>query len=224
VGARLLVKCAERGLAAAVALDRPAFGALVADAVVRAGALAASLGLDPRALDATLAAVKVAGGRYAAAVYGDGVIAVVSRSGAITLHEIAFARGCPRYASYIADPERARAFAACEGNTRLVTTYRVAAEDGAVLWKETVASAEPFEVVSGYVRDCLAVCAMSDGALAVTAPGPEPVPLAECAADLLAFKTARGAFVRRRMRRFLDDCARRGWVLGDDLSLIALHV
>jgi hypothetical protein len=65
----------------------------------------------------------------------------------------------------------------------------------------------------------------------VTAPGGgetwrarEPVALAECVAELVAFKTARGAFVRRRLRRFLDDCAGRGWQLGDDLSVAAIHV
>ena len=40
VGARLLVKCIERPLASAASLDGPAFGALFADAVVRASAVA----------------------------------------------------------------------------------------------------------------------------------------------------------------------------------------
>jgi hypothetical protein len=230
VGARLLVRALERPFAAMTAFDLPAFGALYSEAVERAAACAASLGLDPHALDATLAAVRVSGGRWIASCYGDGVVAVASRCGTITIREITYARGCPRYVSYIASPERALAFARCEGNTKLVTTWRVSAADGAVLWKETEASREPFEVFEGPMRDCVAVCAMSDGALAVTAPGGaetwrarEPVPLAECVSELLAFKSARGAFVRRRLRRFLDDCARRGWQLGDDLSLAAVH-
>ena len=229
VGARLLVRCLERPFAAMSAFETPSFGALYSASVEEAGAHAAALGLDARSLDATIVAVRVAGERWVASCYGDGAIAVVGRSGTIEIVEVEYARGCPRYVSYIASPERALAFARCEGNTKLVTRSHVSV-DGVVLSKQTTPSAEPFEVLSGYVRDVVAVCATSDGARAVTAPGGgetwrarEPVALAECVAELVAFKTARGAFVRRRLRRFLDDCARRGWQLGDDLSVAAIH-
>lgn len=229
VGARLLVRCLERPFSTMSAFEPPAFGALYSTAVGQAAAHAAALGLDARALDATIVAVRVAGDRWVASCYGDGAIAVVGRCGTLQIVEVEYARGYTRYVSYIASPERALAFARCEGNTKLVTTYHVAT-DGTVFSKQTVASAEPFEVLSGNVRDVVAVAAMSDGARSVTTAGGgetwrarEPVALAECAAELVAFKTSRGAFVRRRLRRFLDDCADRGWQLGDDLSVAAIH-
>lgn len=229
VGARLLVKCLQKSLAAATCLDEPTLEYLHVAAVECASEHAAALGLDPRALDATLLAVRVCGDRYYATCYGDGVVAIRNRADVVTINEITFPNGYPRYASYMVDPERARAFEE-QGGRKLVTTYRVSAEDGSVLWKETEESDRPLEVFSGHARDCELLCLASDGVLSVTEPVAtetslvrEPVGVVRCMLELLSFKTARGAFARRRMRRFLADCERVGWRLGDDLSVAVLH-
>jgi hypothetical protein len=51
-----------------------------------------------------------------------------------------------------------------------------------------------------------------------------PVPLEDVIHGLFQFKLYNGLFVKRRLRRFLKDAAKRGWAHDDDLSIAAVHV
>jgi hypothetical protein len=52
----------------------------------------------------------------------------------------------------------------------------------------------------------------------------EAIPAGEVLRGFLSFKSARGAFVGRRMKRFLKDCRAKGWRHMDDLAIGALHL
>jgi len=42
--------------------------------------------------------------------------------------------------------------------------------------------------------------------------------------ELLSFKSLNGAFVARRVKKFMKECVARGWQHSDDLSIAAIHV
>src|SRR4030095_9205489 len=52
----------------------------------------------------------------------------------------------------------------------------------------------------------------------------EGIPATDVIRELLAFKSLNGAFVARRMKRFLKDCQAKGWQHTDDLSLAAIYL
>jgi len=49
-----------------------------------------------------------------------------------------------------------------------------------------------------------------------------PIPCRDVVRELTAFKSFTGVFARRRLRRFEEDAADRGWSHHDDLSMAAL--
>jgi hypothetical protein len=57
-----------------------------------------------------------------------------------------------------------------------------------------------------------------------TGRGVEAVPFDEVLRGLVSFKGSRGAFVERRVKRFLKDCQASGRQHADDLAVAALHL
>ena len=67
----------------------------------------------------------------------------------------------------------------------------------------------------------------SDGVFAFKRPtevgGWEQIPWEEVVRELTAFKTYKGEFVKRRMKRFFKDAEKRGWRWDDDVSVAAIY-
>jgi hypothetical protein len=232
IGARLLVKTAER------LLDEfpgpPGQGAepYHHGAISAARAHAALLGLSDRSLDATLLTAVVRGPAWHIAIYGDGVVAVKDRQGRISIHSVSFAEGYPDYPNYDADPARRWAFLARTGNRRMIETV-VLEPDGSVGERQlsTEPGSEGYYHDTGEVAGCEWIAVLSDGAHSFTrplasdgAPARESVSLPEVLAELLAFKSATGVFVQRRVQRFQQQCEQRGWQHHDDLSVGVIYL
>jgi hypothetical protein len=230
IGARLLVKSAERLVQFLADFSEDELKSYHEAAVDRALAHAATLGLSAHSIDATLLSIKVCGGRFVAACYGDGVIAARARSGELTAYSITFAESYPRYPSYSADAERQRIFVARTGNLKEVTTYRWD-PSGVLLMRESTTSTREVEAVTGTADAFAFVSVLSDGIHSFTAPAAtatsrhrERVALEACIPGLLAFRAPTGAFVQRRLNRFLDECKAVGWQHHDDLAIASVYL
>lgn len=219
IGARLLARLAARSLrcgAEELDLER---------VVRRAGKLASALGLDPCCLDATLLTARVRGERWHLTVAGDGVVAWQGRDGRIHVRSISFAGSYPEYPSYLASPERRRSFEALAGNAGWLRRIVLEPEGRVTTLPEEPLAPGGYRE-SGLVRDTAWVALLSDGATSFVARSGAghsvPVELGAVLTELLRFKSLQGVFVQRRLTRFAQQCAARGWGHQDDLALGAI--
>lgn len=220
IGARLLVRMAAR--------SRP--DANREEALMAARRQADALGLEPRSLDATLLSIQVSGDRWVAEVHGDGALAWADNAGRIYAISLSYPASYPHYLNYQADPARYAAFLIQEGNDRHSEEIELLPDGGIRTLALTVdPSCAPCYRRTGDIKDTRWVAILSDGVhsfvetesvagRSITAP----IPWHEVLRELLAFKNRNGAFVQRRIQRFLQQCEARHWQHRDDLSLGAL--
>jgi hypothetical protein len=249
IGARLLVKSAERILNTAPHTDIRHVHATAAGEALK---LAALLGLIPQAVDATLLTAQVREHELVLACSGDGVIAIQDWSGVLEAYSIAYPSGYPRYPTYSQQPDRLAALGRCEERPAETISAELAAapasHDSASIQKEikyyrahpsrpslelqdSFTSTEETEVFSFDARSSQYAILLSDGIHSFcTSRGSEsskraqPILFPSFARELLSFKNTRGAFTGRRLRRFLKDCRERAWQHTDDFALGAIYL
>ena len=211
IGARLLVRAAQRLLPQ---------GADVDAALALAATCAQALGLPEMALDATLMTISTDGTQFRVCCAGDGVAVLERRDGTRQIHSVQYPTGCPDYLSYRLSPSR-RARYAAQDSGRQVTTLEWTPGEG-ISRRATGSRREA--VWTGQAKDYRAVAVISDGvhSFGSLSPGEAAPEMAQVVAELMAFKTRRGAFAQRRAQAFRRDCLRRGWRHGDDVSFAAV--
>ena len=230
IGARLMVKAAERtlrGWAGPAACD---LAEIHEEAARLALTWAELLGLRPQAVDATLLTAHLDGEELAIGCSGDGVVCLRTWAGALDVYSISYPSGYPLYPSYTHQPERLLALGDARRSGKEVRHFRSAsAEDCLQPWGVSGDGA-PTEVFIVRAADYKCAALFSDGIHSFFRAGQteaggrvEAVPLDLVLRDLISFKTNRGAFVGRRVNRFLKDCRQKGWQHADDLSVGALH-
>ncbi len=231
IGARLLVKAAEQTL-----LERggPPAGDLAEihiEAARRALVWAELAGLPPQAVDATLLTAHLSGDELILGCSGDGVIVLQSRAGVIDVYAISYPSGYPLYPGYSHQPER---LAVVEDNGRSVKEvkhFRGASVEESLRLKDTSTGGSLTEVFTVRALDYRHAAVFSDGIHSFftatqteTSKRVEAIPMDEILRELIAFKSVRGAFVGRRMKRFARDCRTKRWQHMDDLAVGALHL
>ena len=222
IGARLLVKAAERLLRESGAASASGLAALHAEAARLALSWAGLLGLEPQAVDATLLTAHVSGDELLVGCSGDGVVCFQKDDGALDVYSVGYPSGYPVYPAYAHQPARLRGLAdagrACKEVTRLRAPSvrerlrRVGVSRGDALTEVFAFDAAAYRFAA----------LLSDGVHSFLRA--EAVPLESVLPELVSFKNTRGAFAGRRMKMFLKDCQRKGWRHADDLSLAALHL
>lgn len=231
IGARLLVKAAEQVLLKARAPTAQTLAESHQEAARRALRWAEMAGLRPQALDATLLTAHLSGDELIAGCSGDGVIVFQSCTGAIDAYSISYASGYPLYPAYAHQPERQLAL---EDKTRCcdkeVKHFRCVSATEPLRLEESWASSSLTEVFTVSVADYKYAAVFSDGLHSFfstrqtqTTKRVEAISMEEALCELIAFKNVRGAFVRRRLKRFVKDCQTKGWQHLDDLSVGVLH-
>ena len=225
VGARLLVKAAERLLRASGGPHADGLAGLHAEAARLALSWAELLGLRPQAVDATLLTAHLDGEELIVGCSGDGVVCLQTADGALDAYAVSYPDGYPAYPAYAHQPARLRALADA-GRARKEVTRLRAATAGERLRQDGVSDGggltEVFAVKAAGHRFA---ALLSDGVQSFLHSGrAEAIPLESVLPELVSFKNTRGAFVGRRVMGFLKDCQRKGWRHGDDLSLAALHL
>lgn len=248
IGARLLVKSAERIFNTAPHTD---IKHVHATAAAEAMKLAALLGLIPQAVDATLLTAQVREDELVMACSGDGVIAIQDCSGVLEAYSISYPSGYPRYPTYSQQPDRLAALRECQERPaeslsdapaseqqdgcgsiqKVIKYYRGHPSESDLRLEDSFTSTEETEVFTFNARSSQYAILLSDGIHSFcTNRGSEsskraqPILFPSFARELLSFKNTRGAFTWRRLRRFLKDCRERDWQHTDDFALGAIYL
>lgn len=236
-GARLLVQAARSRLKS---IAEGYFS--TRDVIWSAKERAQLIGMPASALDATLlVAVQTPTGGVQVFSTADGVVAWRDRSGYVRYESIRFARGMPRYLSYLLDPDRHARLFEKEGESDdllagslEITSNVYEPNEGwgpQLLQTEFFTSETPYERAkflssgadfsSNSSVDVVAL--FSDGVESFVDRDQNPVPLETVLVELLALKNLHGQFVTRRCKKFLEKvCAERGWRHTDDFSMAAV--
>ncbi len=229
IGARLLVKAAERLLRESGAMSASGLAALHAEAARLALSWAEMLGLEPQAVDATLLTAHVGGDELLVGCSGDGVVCLQTADGALDVYSVNFPSGYPVYPAYAHQPARLRGLADAGRACREVTRLRAPSVRERLrqvqerLRRVDVSGGDAVTEVFAFDAAAYRFASLlSDGVH--TFQHAEAVPLESVLPELVSFKNTRGAFAGRRMKMFLKDCRRKGWRHADDLSLAALHL
>lgn len=231
IGARLLVKTAQRF---APDLPNPCqeefCGRLETyhnRGVQAARLMGEDLCLSDMALDATLLTLAVRDGSWFASLFGDGAVAAKVRGqDAFEVTVVSYPGGYPYYPNYLADPERRKTLLTQENSGRVVETFQISQQDEQELCSETYPADFHCHTIQGELADYEWVAVLSDGIHSFTEVRDTPtgrtnapVPLAVVLRELLAFKTSGGQFAQRRMQKFQQQCAARGWQHHDDVTM-----
>lgn len=225
VGARLLVKAAERLLRESGGPHANSLAELHAEAARIALSWAALLGLRPQAIDATLLTAHLHGGELVVGCSGDGVVCLQTTEGALDAYVVSYPQGYPVYPAYAHQPARLRALADTGLLSKEVTHLRADSTEGPLRPARVSEGGALTEVFAVRVADYRFVTLLSDGLHSFLRPGTaESIPAESALPELVNYKNTRGAFVGRRMQGFLKACRRKGWRHADDLSLAALYL
>jgi len=231
IGARLLVKAAEQAFNARGedAARDPA--ELHREAAGRALGWAELMNLRPQAVDATLLTAHLDGDELRLACTGDGVICLQSAAGAIDVYSISYPSGYPLYPSYPHQPERLLAWRAGELSGKEVKHFRSASIESPLRLKDTRNGDSPTEVFTVSASAYRYAALFTDGIHSFysaeqteTSKSAQPIPAENILCGFISFKSVRGAFVGRRMKKFLQDCRAKGWRHMDDLAIGALYL
>lgn len=230
IGARLLVKAAEQALNAVGEAASRDPAELHREAAGRALGWAELMHLRPQAVDATLLTAHLDGDELILACTGDGVICLQSATGAIDVYSISYPSGYPLYPSYQHQPERLLAWQAGELSGKEVKHFRGASIESPLRLKDTRKADSPTEVLTVAASAYRCAALFSDGIHSFysaeqteTSKSAQAIPAEDVLCGFISFKSVRGAFVGRRMKKFLQDCRARGWRHMDDLAIGALH-
>ena len=188
----------------------------------------AALGLAVHDMLATSVYAYVTENGGYAIVQGDGVVAFVYKDGTIHLHRFDWPDNTPFYPAYTGEGlENFFAAHNAQPHDPILTHEVYTGTIGGFYARESTEVHSMSEGVRGVVipitpamLDQLAfVAVFSDGVYQV-----DQVHWISAAEQLLAFKNTNGAFVTRRMNRFLADAQRTGRGSIDDLALAVIHI
>lgn len=185
------------------------------------------LQLPDRSLDATLMMVIAFADEAIINVIGDGVVATIDNDDNINVIEIEYPSGAPRYLSYWIDEIRHESYRKEFGTKAIVRSYMLNTDDfdgesdfDGMVWRLPLDS-----------RKYKAIVLFSDGVHSIqrsletdTGRTFESVPTRQTLQELLAYKSYKGEFVKRRTKRFIKEMQKRGWINNDDLSVAAIYL
>ena len=172
---------------------------------------ARQLGLKKSCLDATLIIAYEYDGKYHIYMYGDGVVIIESKDKKMFIMEIEFTKNAPFYLSYKIDPERMDLFHKMEQD--LLIKHLSDVTDNKNIYAYDYKTQFAYET---YYFPRILIC--SDGATSFM-KGTDPVSNLDIAKEFLAFKSIKGEFLKRRLKRALKIYDEAGVHHLDDLSV-----
>jgi len=216
IGSRLLVRALDQTLRATATTE---IAELHKDAARIALDWANLIGLPAQGVDATLLSAHITDENLIIACSGDGVIILESKTGVLDVYSISSPSGYPFYPSYIHQPDRLTEMVINNRCTKSITDLRsnhVTTSDSlTIAFKLNAADYKYAALGSDGITSFFHTQPSANGKHV------EPVCLSDVLAELWSFKTSRGAFVERRMKRFKKDTR---WQHADDLTLAVIHL
>ena len=173
-----------------------------------------ALGLNPAALDATCIVARATDNAITVTMFGDGVVAARRLDGTLAIIEVSYPQSAPPYPSYALSERRQRAYdTAGLGTPSIRTTDRAPAplcQGSGLSWSFSRAHWQ-------------AVLVGSDGLGSFRGVDQTLAPSSEVVPALFRYPSPRGAFVTRRLRKYLArEAPTRGLHPEDDVAIAAL--
>lgn len=215
IGSRLLVKAAERQIKTNSNPET-----LPEEAARLALAWAEAMNLPAQSVDATLLSAFIKGDEIVVSCSGDGVIVTETTDGRRDVYDISYPSGYPLYPSYLHQPDRLAVMATNGLSVKEVKHFSSACPP------RTHRCDSATNILRLTAKDYRFVALMSDGIRSFFTTADKSVETLETSLvirELLAFKSWNGAFVARRVKRFMRDCCSTGWQHADDLSIGVIY-
>ncbi|NJL70637.1 MAG: protein phosphatase 2C domain-containing protein [Candidatus Competibacteraceae bacterium] len=243
-GARILVKTAEREIQSATLANRDFVNAeFFRSLAYSAKSNAKNLGLSSQCVDATLGYVVAPINNYQcvrAQLFGDGYIAVGMKDqfNEIRVYRVEYESSYPFYLNYVTNHDLMDRWLSgsdlkAKGQVKMFSFFYDEFQSIGTLEVTDATQFNEIEtwVVEEKIEKVKWVAVMSDGVDAFvkkqvtdTSKKFEPVSDIDVLRQMLNFKNFKGEFVKRRMNRFMDDNAARGWVNNDDVSIGVVYL
>ncbi|MEY9237673.1 hypothetical protein ABIF68_005913 [Bradyrhizobium japonicum] len=181
-----------------------------------------ALYLEPEDMLATSLYVAIWGDKAMSRIVGYGVAAAVTRDGRLVMNRIEWAGNMPVYRAYERADDYQQFIAAHGGKTAQAYSQHVFSPGG-----DPVELVIPLTVEDGIVGSCIDhdvrgyshIAVFSDGVTQV-----DGMDWRDVVTALMSFKSTGGAFVKRRMLRFLKDCQAHGKGPIDDIAMACIHI
>ena len=173
---------------------------------------ARQLGLTRSCLDATLVISYEVDGRIYVYMYGDGVVVTQSPDGVVAIMEIEFSQNAPFYLSYKIDPERMDLFHKMGQSLIIKSSF-----DEILNQNDYAYDYKTKFIYETHLFSKILICSdgMSSFIKGVTRV---EIPL-NIAKEFLAYKSTKGEFLKRRLKRALKIFEASGLYHMDDLSV-----
>jgi serine/threonine protein phosphatase PrpC len=222
-GARVIAKEASNQIEK---LTEPSIGefSFGLSVISQARKIITGTGWDQNCLDATLLVAASSSTRTYIQAIGDGVIVLIDDE-FITIHDITYPSGAPRYLNYWNDPHRSEVYENKYSNKRIVKTHRICGD----IINTTENESESPCWSTHFLNDSYKkVVLLSDGVHSfqklVTGNGKvhQPIDMMDILNELISFKTTKGEFVKRRVKRFIKNMD--NIENNDDLSVAAICI
>jgi len=228
IGARLLVRAAEQIIKDGVAKEPEMLHQYTAKL---AATWAKSLELPPPSIDATLLTAYIDNDEVVVSCSGDGLIVVESIAGTLDAYSFSYPSAYPFYLDYLGQPERLDLFSSTEFFDKEILHFHAPSKEAPLQLESKTFRGQITEVLRIKTATCRVVTISSDGLHSFLQSNLDretrsvgPVPITEVLKELLRFRSLNGAFVARRVKKFMKECGQKGWQHSDDLSIAAIHL
>ncbi|TAI67628.1 protein phosphatase 2C domain-containing protein [Bradyrhizobium sp. Leo170] len=181
-----------------------------------------ALYLQPDDLLATCVYVAISGDRAMSRIVGDGVAAGIDRDGRLVMNRIEWAKNMPVYRAYWRTDEYRAFITAHGGMDARALSQHIFAPDCApseFIGRHTVEDGLVGTSIDHDLQMFRFIAVFSDGVTQV-----DGMDWRDVVTELMSFKSTEGAFVKRRMLRFLRDCLRHGKGPIDDIAMACIHI
>lgn len=231
VGARILAHCAKSTLLNnSNILQYPELDNNFRDLIVaNIQNIYKFLDLPSECMDATLILSSIQDDRIKTFFFGDGVRLIINKDGSYELSEISYKGNAPYYLSYLMSGN--------EGKNKAFYDYQMTDEDKNGLTKMVKNKSsllslgianqlkyDTFAFDNLPIKDMKFYLIMSDGAESfLNINNGERIPLGEIVEEFSSFKNTNGEFIKRRVRRALDELNKQGIHNTDDISVAGFY-
>jgi len=197
-----------------VEMDDKTIENLIKSHLFKSRYIANELGLDGSSLDATLLCAVANETKVKVITTGDGVVIAKYKNGDICVWDIEYESNAPLYANYLTEESRYEGLRNKFGIKRQVNIYKISDKG---MDQFCFANEENIFCIDLKTEQLDYVAVSSDGIKTF-----EKFDLISTVMNFTSFKSTKGVFVERRLKRFLKECTKNSIQHMDDVSLAAI--
>ncbi len=227
-GARLLARAAAKIISGSPEVDHRSVHEAASLVALQ---WAQGIQLPKETADATLLTAYADADNLLIGATGDGVVILESTSEETDVYSISFPAGFPLYPTYLHQADRLKAWQVASGAIKEVKRFHAASICEPLQLVETWITSEATEVFRLSAANYRHVVLISDGIHSfyraqetITSRSLKSIPMEQQLPVLVSFKGTHGAFVARRVKRFMKEGISNGLAHADDLAIAAIYL